>query len=566
MNITYIEPIAIVVGLNEKLTVGHFGQVNGSKGTLWCHLSDAPWRTTESVDLFTCGLVLITPGEVAQWISIDKNNVGDIDTSVMGEQVIKGVYVPPGSDSLGVEFYISILVGGIDYNPASSFPSAIDDFGPLKVPAMTSDLPAIDYYQYLLSTTTKSESDYARLKSLKETLTPKMILAKDINRLRNAINATQKVYLSLKNIVDVIRNDLNELTVRVGIAEGNIAVNTENIAINAENIEENRKAIEAIHNEYLPNAIWMARRCVHNRVFGELRYYGCGTKLTASSQDPREPSSNPARAKDIYTAFDYSNPTGLGGSNINTDESFVYLVTNTSGSDYGVMSGDGITFFSGTPSGMQDNITAGALFDKNRLFVSMLDSYGEIVIGQGLGGVSGTTTGLMLNRDGASASMKLMTEANLPNTPGIVMRVQESQETLLALIGSKVLISGLGTSARSIIASGGNAVYQTYGYGSGESPSKQGFATYKHANRGAGMIFQYEHGDQQTAGILFDTKGGVNIWSKSGKIAFYGIESVDDIIFEADANALGIAQLIEGPKADMYVKSVDLSVTDTSNF
>ncbi len=107
--------------------------------------------------------------------------------------------------------YCSVVVGDSNENPQSEFPTDFrdvkdddkpDDFGISKEEVRTADMPNITDYQYFKAKKNRTTFENAQLQKLTELLSAKIIMARDINHLRNSITNTQEFCLSLKRALD----------------------------------------------------------------------------------------------------------------------------------------------------------------------------------------------------------------------------------------------------------------------------------------------------------------------------------------------------------------------------
>lgn len=143
---------------------------------------------------------------ISKWEDSNGNEVTHAKTDVKAEFMYFGTiagYVH--------KVYCSVVVGDSNGNPESKFPTDIrdvtdeskpDQFGIPKNEVRTADMPNIDDYQYLKSKKNRTTWESAQLQKLTELMASKIIMARDINALRNAINNTQEFCLSLKRQLD----------------------------------------------------------------------------------------------------------------------------------------------------------------------------------------------------------------------------------------------------------------------------------------------------------------------------------------------------------------------------
>ncbi len=123
--------------------------------------------------------------------------------------------------------YCSVVVGDSNENPMSEFPTDFkdvknddkpDEFGISKEEVRTSDMPNITDYQYFKAKKNRTTFENAQLQKITELMTSKIIMARDINHLRNSIINTQKFCLSLKRALDEAVTDGEN----IGRGEGEI--------------------------------------------------------------------------------------------------------------------------------------------------------------------------------------------------------------------------------------------------------------------------------------------------------------------------------------------------------
>lgn len=285
-----IEATTITVPLGEIIDLDHIPNV------LYVRYNVAPFRGyitfTESMKR---ELLVLNPRTAAsptnpsvavirntpEKIIVDDANgkrITNIPTDIQQEVILKGGIKNGTSSNAGngetiityepLVFYISILVGGIDWRPASRFPSEIDLIdAQMKEPVTSSDIPAVDAYQYLISMQTRSSAEDYMLESLKQTLAKKMILARDVNYLGACLLAVERAYFDLiqrierleKRVEYIEKTWLPELEGRLFTAE-----------INIKNIWNN---LEKNWND-TARGLYAARSDAYWRVHAALRHYG----------------------------------------------------------------------------------------------------------------------------------------------------------------------------------------------------------------------------------------------------------------------------------------------------
>ena len=122
-------------------------------------------------------------------INWSPSNPNYLDTSVAGDHVYVATVNGTGNNTA----VVSVVVGRPEEsNPKSVFPDQIDDFGLPKTDIETSDIPAIDAYEFLKAKNPRHIGEDYALHQYRELLHMKMILARDINHARNAIIEIEK--------------------------------------------------------------------------------------------------------------------------------------------------------------------------------------------------------------------------------------------------------------------------------------------------------------------------------------------------------------------------------------
>ena len=104
----------------------------------------------------------------------------------------------------------------------SVFPDEIDEFGNPKVDIQTADIPDIDDFQYFKAKYPRSMAEGYQLMQLRELLADKVILARDINHMRNAIIEIEKY---LRKLAD----EIEKLKERVTILEQETIIGGNNL-------------------------------------------------------------------------------------------------------------------------------------------------------------------------------------------------------------------------------------------------------------------------------------------------------------------------------------------------
>lgn len=155
-----------------------------------------------------------------------KNTDGQIVSKAKTDKEGEFMYYGEVSGYAGA-IYCSVVVGNIDENPESSFPTDIeysddsdipDEFGVPKQEVRTADFPNIDSYQYLKSKKNRTTYESAQLQKLTELMASKIIMARDINFIRNSVINTQSYCLSLKKRFDECVTDAEN----IGSGEGEV--------------------------------------------------------------------------------------------------------------------------------------------------------------------------------------------------------------------------------------------------------------------------------------------------------------------------------------------------------
>lgn len=123
----------------------------------------------------------------------------------------------------------SIQVGKQTDNPQSVYPHCFDVFGLPKRDIQTADIPAIDDYQYFKAKVPRTLAEEYLLKQLRERVADQVILARDINHIRNAITEMQKYGWVLQDQVDELYDKVDDLEDRVEWIEDNMVIDGENL-------------------------------------------------------------------------------------------------------------------------------------------------------------------------------------------------------------------------------------------------------------------------------------------------------------------------------------------------
>lgn len=123
------------------------------------------------------------------------------------------------------------------------FPDEIDEFGNPKVDIQTADIPDIDDFQYFKAKAPRSAVEGLQLMQLRELLADKVILARDINHLRNAVIEIEKFLRKLSDKVDDLERRVEKLE-RETVIDGKNLGNGEGIFESVSNRIMNFKSIK----------------------------------------------------------------------------------------------------------------------------------------------------------------------------------------------------------------------------------------------------------------------------------------------------------------------------------
>lgn len=175
-------------------------------------------------------LEIETNGEISGWFLVPITEWQDINGNVVttARTDKEGEYIYYGKISgYAHTVFCSVVVGDIEENPESEFPTDFrdvteedkpDEFGVPKQEVRTSDMPNIDDYQYLKSKKNRTTFESAQLQKLTELMASKIIMARDVNHVRNAIVNTQEFCLSLQRALDEVVTDGEN----IGSGEGEV--------------------------------------------------------------------------------------------------------------------------------------------------------------------------------------------------------------------------------------------------------------------------------------------------------------------------------------------------------
>lgn len=154
-----------------------------------------------------------------------------VDTSTEGEFIFEGT-VSGYADKV----LCSVQVGRMEDNPPSFFPDSLDQFGLPKQDIQTADIPDIDDYQYFKAKIPRTEVEEYQLKQLRELLADKIILARDINHMRNAIIAIEEYCWDLQDQIDALEKRVSELENRADSLEERVEELEEETIIDGVNL------------------------------------------------------------------------------------------------------------------------------------------------------------------------------------------------------------------------------------------------------------------------------------------------------------------------------------------
>lgn len=137
----------------------------------------------------------------------------------------------------------SIQVGYQTDNPQSAYPWCIDNFGLQKRDIQTEDIPAIDDYQYFKAKIPRTLVEEYHLKQLREKVADQVILARDINHLRNAVIQLEKYGWILQDQLDELFDRVEDLEDRVDWIEENMVIDGDNVGSGAGVFDRKRKRV-----------------------------------------------------------------------------------------------------------------------------------------------------------------------------------------------------------------------------------------------------------------------------------------------------------------------------------
>lgn len=161
---------------------------------------------------------------VSYWTDGDGNRVKLPPTDTAGEFIYEGVVV-----GYIHKVYCSVVVGTLDDCPPSVFPEEIDNFGVPKKDVNTADVPAIDDYQYFKAKMNRTKVEQYQLRQLSEELYNRIIIARDINHIRNAVIELEKFAKVLEQRIEDLEKRMDEVERRLDELEDLVVIDGENI-------------------------------------------------------------------------------------------------------------------------------------------------------------------------------------------------------------------------------------------------------------------------------------------------------------------------------------------------
>lgn len=156
-----------------------------------------------------------TMAQVDKWVNGDGQTVTEAPTDKEGEFIFEATI-----SGYAHKVYCAVVVGDIDHSPQSIFPEQIDQFGVPKQDIQTSDIPDIDDYQYFKAKLNRTTVENQLLKGLTEGLADKIIIARDVNHVRNAVIEIEKYCLKLKDKMDELESKMIISAENLGTGEG----------------------------------------------------------------------------------------------------------------------------------------------------------------------------------------------------------------------------------------------------------------------------------------------------------------------------------------------------------
>ena len=166
---------------------------------------------------------------VDYWKDGDGNIVTVPPTNVVGEFIYEGTVI-----GYVHKIYCSVVVGDLDYCPPSVFPEELDNFGIPKKDVNTADIPDVDDYQYFKAKMNRTTVEQYQLQQLTEGLASKIIMARDINHVRNAVIEIEKYCKKLDDRITALEERMDDVEDRLDELEDEVVVDAENIGSGAE--------------------------------------------------------------------------------------------------------------------------------------------------------------------------------------------------------------------------------------------------------------------------------------------------------------------------------------------
>lgn len=195
----YIDNITIMADLNESVTL---------PTTVVCLENSFNYSTAT----------------VSYWQDGDGNRVTNPPTNVEGDFIYEGTV-----NGYAHKIYCSVVVGTLDDCPQSVFPEEIDQFGMPKKDVNTADVPDVDDYQYFKAKTNRTSVEQYQLKQLTEGLASKIIIARDINHVRNAVIEIEKYCKKLNDRITSLEERMDEVEDRLNDLEDEVVIDAENL-------------------------------------------------------------------------------------------------------------------------------------------------------------------------------------------------------------------------------------------------------------------------------------------------------------------------------------------------
>ena len=169
-----------------------------------------------------------------------------INTSVAGDYIFVGRVTGVPTPVLA-----SVIIDGHEESPISVFPNEIDDFGNPKVDIQTADIPDIDDYQYFKAKYPRSVTEGMQLARLRDLLVDKVILASDINHLRNAVIEIEKFLKLLEARVEDLERRVSDLEDRMDELEARVTQLEIETVIDGENLGSGEGLFKRVRNRIM---------------------------------------------------------------------------------------------------------------------------------------------------------------------------------------------------------------------------------------------------------------------------------------------------------------------------